>query len=155
MIKFTIPGDPKPLKRARFFRKGSFVGTYDPNENVSFKARVAQFALQAGVRSTNDPMCINVTFYLRRPKAMMAKKWPDCSIPCDRRPDLDNLVKMICDGLNGIAYRDDGQIHWLQASKWYHEKNGVQRTEVKLHIEVSANENNRGNEESKRATYKG
>lgn len=34
------------------------------------------------------------------------------------RPDLDNLVKLVTDALNGIAYVDDEQIKTLQAVQY-------------------------------------
>jgi Holliday junction resolvase RusA-like endonuclease len=33
------------------------------------------------------------------------------------RPDLDNIIKSIKDGLNGIAYLDDSQIVKIEATK--------------------------------------
>jgi len=29
------------------------------------------------------------------------------------RGDLDNYVKVVCDGLNGVAYLDDRQVHYI------------------------------------------
>ena len=34
-------------------------------------------------------------------------------------PDLDNIVKSVCDALNGIAYFDDSQICKLSIHKYY------------------------------------
>lgn len=34
-----------------------------------------------------------------------------------QRPDLDNITKSIADGLNGVAYADDGQIAETEAIK--------------------------------------
>ena len=46
---------------------------------------------------------------------------------CDRKgelrpqtkPDIDNVVKVICDALNGLAYDDDRSITQLHAVKLY------------------------------------
>jgi len=35
------------------------------------------------------------------------------------KPDCDNLAKLICDGLNGFAYRDDAQVVSLSVVKAY------------------------------------
>ncbi len=38
------------------------------------------------------------------------------------KPDIDNVIKIILDALNGIAYRDDKQIIRISASKHYASK---------------------------------
>ena len=38
-------------------------------------------------------------------------------MPHIQRPDLDNVVKAICDGLNGLAYVDDSQVSSIEARK--------------------------------------
>lgn len=40
--------------------------------------------------------------------------------PC-KKPDLDNIAKIILDSLNGIAYKDDSQVVELNISKKYTE----------------------------------
>ena len=36
-----------------------------------------------------------------------------------KKPDADNIAKVICDALNGVAYGDDAQICKLCVSKRY------------------------------------
>ena len=36
-----------------------------------------------------------------------------------KRPDVDNLVKAVLDGLNGIAFKDDCQVVEVHATKGY------------------------------------
>lgn len=43
--------------------------------------------------------------------AMTCRFW----MPRNGRPDLDNLVKLVTDALNGLAYRDDEQIDTVTA----------------------------------------
>jgi Holliday junction resolvase RusA-like endonuclease len=35
------------------------------------------------------------------------------------KPDCDNIAKIVCDALNGIAYKDDSQIFDVKISKVY------------------------------------
>lgn len=38
-----------------------------------------------------------------------------------KRPDLDNIVKLVMDGLNGVAFHDDSQVIEIHAfSEWAH-----------------------------------
>lgn len=46
------------------------------------------------------------------------------------KPDIDNIAKIICDGLNSIAYKDDKQIISLQVLKVW--TNDVERVEVEI-----------------------
>lgn len=39
-----------------------------------------------------------------------------------KKPDMDNVVKMVADALNQVAYKDDTQIVDCQVRKFYSEK---------------------------------
>ena len=38
-----------------------------------------------------------------------------------KKPDYDNIAKIITDALNGIAYKDDSQVVWANIRKLYAE----------------------------------
>ena len=42
-----------------------------------------------------------------------------------KKPDLDNIAKIICDALNGFAYADDSRIVSMMINKEYGENPGV------------------------------
>lgn len=42
-----------------------------------------------------------------------------------KKPDIDNIAKVILDALNGIAYRDDTQVVRLTVTKAYNDEPGV------------------------------
>jgi len=44
------------------------------------------------------------------------------------KPDLDNVLKVVADSLNGIAYRDDAQIAWAMVTKLYSDRPRVEVT---------------------------
>jgi len=46
-----------------------------------------------------------------------------------KKPDCDNIVKIICEALNGITYKDDQQITVAQIRKKYAD---VPRVDVRL-----------------------
>ena len=133
-MRFIIPGNPQAQGRPRFARIGKFVRTYDPAESVSFKNKVALFARDSGAQlfETDRPLTLKVKFFLKRPKNKMRRKDSINAIGCAKKPDLDNLVKAILDGLNGIIYRDDGQVQKCEAEKYYHEIGGAPRTEIEI-----------------------
>lgn len=46
------------------------------------------------------------------------------------KPDTDNILKVVLDALNGIAYYDDKQVISVNCEKWYAEK-GYLEIEIK------------------------
>ena len=58
-------------------------------------------------------------FIMPRPKSRAKDEHHVC------RPDVDNLLKSVLDGLNGIVYNDDSQIVRIEADKAYEGVVGV------------------------------
>jgi Holliday junction resolvase RusA-like endonuclease len=111
---------------------GKFVKTYDPKEAVSYKATIIQLARAAGVRQMIGPVGLAIDAYLPRPKRLCRKIDPSGVIPAECKPDFDNILKIVADSLNGLAYADDSQVWYGIIRKWYHAKDGVPRVEVSL-----------------------
>ncbi len=138
-INFTILGNPKALKRHRTFRRGNFVGQYDPSkkEKDDFLVVAHQYAPE---KPLDYPLRLDIRFYFERPKShYRTGKYanelkPNISRWHTTSPDLDNLIKFICDSLNGVFWKDDRCICRLLADKEYDER---PRTEITI-----AGENN-------------
>lgn len=45
-----------------------------------------------------------------------------------KKPDMDNIVKVVADALNGVAYNDDTQIVLVSAKKAYSAIEGLDVT---------------------------
>ena len=63
------------------------------------------------------------------PKSYSKKRREWCLTGCEKptvKPDVDNLCKVICDALNGLAYLDDKQIVKLTITKEYGLEAGVE-----------------------------
>lgn len=43
----------------------------------------------------------------------------DGSVRPTKKPDVDNIVKIVLDALNGLAWHDDAQVTFLAVSKEY------------------------------------
>ena len=138
MIQFSIPGNPKALKRHRVARNGRM---YDPSHNDK-KGRWLQIAKYKPKTPLKGDISLNLTFHMPRPKhhyrtgkrshVLKAKAPVFHSV----RPDIDNLIKMIADIIQGKDRMiiDDSQICGLSAIKVYSEdldwNNDHPRTEV-------------------------
>ncbi len=135
-INFTIPGPPVGKARPKVVRlKNGFSHTYTPDKTVSYEELTRQRYLSAtnNFRFEDDAqLCIQVTAYFPVPAskskkvkaAMLARQ-----IKPAKKPDCDNIMKIICDALNGFAYKDDAQIVLAQIGKEYAEDG---RTAVKI-----------------------
>lgn len=110
-----IPGKPYPLKRPR---RASFGGMFDPKENVEAKKLVAQIARLAIRSPIEGPVSLAAVFEFERPKSHYGKTLK-ASAPVyhTQRPDVDNLIKTVLDGLNGIAWLDDAQVVSVSGEK--------------------------------------
>ena len=132
MISFTIPGEPKALKRHRHTRKGV---TYDPSkrDKKELWLQIARFKPKTPFKGE---IYLRVAFYFKRPNHhFKIKKGKPSNIIKDKyahikykssRPDIDNLIKMIADVIQPQMIHEDDQICMLQAEKLY----GKPRTEV-------------------------
>jgi len=121
MIEFSVYGIPVAKGRPKFARMGNFVKAYTP-----LKTREAEesFVSQAIKFKPTEPIKgaikLDLTFISIKPKS--AKK----RIYWEVRPDLDNLVKLVKDALNGIFWVDDSQIILLSAEKRYGTDNSTE-----------------------------
>ena len=65
---------------------------------------------------------VDCVFYAPVPKSWTKAKRQQAlegKLAYTSRPDIDNLVKLVLDALNGTAYEDDAQITGLSAQKVY------------------------------------
>lgn len=142
MVTFVIKGLPKVKQRPRFASRSGKVITYTPKTTASFENLVKLKAENKFKRPLDGAIGLAIRFYLPRPQRMIWKTRPMPEVCCDKRPDIDNLAKAIIDGLNGIAFKDDGQIADLHITKKYHAGDGEPKTvimvnHVKEHVAQS------------------
>lgn len=112
---FTIPGQPFAKQRARSTRQGRM---YTPQETVSYERQVGVIAAQHFPKPLEGPVKLTIRATFGTPQSWSPKKTAaKLHRPHIQRPDLDNIVKAISDGLNRIAFADDGQVCAVNASK--------------------------------------
>lgn len=121
MTTFTVPG-VKGKGRPRFARRGAHVATYTPDSTVAYEQAVQLAYKAAGGRLHDGAVAVRITAHQALPqratKAQRAAAERGEIYPI-RKPDLDNIVKIVLDALNGAAYRDDTQVLQLDARKIY------------------------------------
>ena len=120
-ILFRLYGEPVAKGRPRFTRQGR---AYTPAKTKTYEEEVALFAKAAmkDLEPLKTPVAVSVHATFPIPQGYSKKRRQACLDGSERhlkRPDLDNIVKAITDGMNGVVYDDDSQIVRLQAKKVY------------------------------------
>jgi len=117
MLSFIIPGKPVGKGRPRFWN-GRVV---TPKATRDFEELVAWTAREAGAKPLETPCEVVVEFVMTPPTSWSKKKRLEAlgGQHFPPRPDIDNGLKIILDGLNSVAFRDDKQIWKVYAQKYY------------------------------------
>lgn len=123
-ICFIVKGPIVGKQRPRFRRmkiKGKdgkpdkeIISTYTPKKTKSYEELVAEAYIEAYGRKMsfgNEPLELEVSFYFKMPKSWSKKKQSEMYLtPCEKKPDLDNCLKSIQDGLQGVAFPEDSRV---------------------------------------------
>ena len=119
-VKFSIPGPAQAKQRPRINRQTGRV--YTPNATHKYEKLVKECY---GDRHFFDSQYISVkiTFKFSVPKSYSKAEYYEALIGEIRpkKADIDNYIKSVLDGLNGVAFTDDRYICHLEAEKIYTE----------------------------------
>lgn len=125
-VELTIPGPPMGKQRPRVCK----YGTYTPEKTVNYETLVRElFIIKNYGRQLEGPLVIEVRAYFNIPKS--TKKIDvfgmlNGLIRPTKKPDIDNILKIIGDSLNGLAYHDDSQIVAAVVQKCYSDEPRVE-----------------------------
>lgn len=122
MIIITVPGNPVGKQRPRMTKKGI---AYTPKETVSYENWVKTCFLNQEGKMLEGELKAEIICYYSISKSTSKKKAAEMRegiIKPTKKPDLDNIAKIILDSLNGMAYKDDSQVVELSIKKLYGEQ---------------------------------
>ena len=124
MTAFTIYGKPQGKARPRFANGHA----YTPKQTADYERQIKNaFIAAGGEKIENDGVIIEIDVYYKKTAADKKKLSPT------KKPDIDNICKIVLDGLNGVAYADDKQVISLTANKYFALKG--ERTEIRIYKE--------------------
>lgn len=123
-ICFSVPGKPQGKGRPRFTRSGP---TYTPDRTAEYEERVKLAYKQAGAGKLSGFVSADICAVFAVPKSYTkARRAAALSVSfAPKKPDCDNIAKIILDALNGLAYDDDAQVVKLRVEKRYGETERV------------------------------
>lgn len=119
MFKFVIQGEPVAKGRPKLGR----YGTYTPKKTKEYEEHIKQEWRKNGYKEPlTGAVMVDITFYrsIQKSSSKAAKTAKlTGKVKPTVKPDLDNYIKAVLDGLNGLAWVDDSQIVNISATKEY------------------------------------
>mgnify|MGYP000914689305 CR=1 FL=1 len=113
MQYLVIPGKPVPKARHQVRLYWDKVITYTPPKTRAFERAVRLYAVDARLKKQKGELATLLVFHTSGPG------------------DVDNFIKSVHDGLNGLAWEDDRQVQAVLAVKSPCQR-GNERTEIMI-----------------------
>ena len=117
-ISFTIEGEPTGKCRPRH---GKYK-TYTPHKTKAVENNIAYFYKVNVGHYFDGYVKLKLDLYYSIAKSDSKKKKLmklNNELRPNKKPDIDNVVKLVADALNEVAYKDDTQIIELECRKFY------------------------------------
>lgn len=121
-VVFVVPGAPRGKGRARFSGK---TGThYTPVSTRAYEQTIGRMAAVAmrGKEPFTGPLHLEMRAHFQIPQYWPAAKRGAAlrgELRPTSKPDLDNILKSLSDGMQNIVYSDDAAIVSVSCSKVY------------------------------------
>lgn len=147
-VSFIVPGEAVGKGRPRVRMLGAKPGKkpvpmlYTPAETKAYEDLIARYAAASmqGRELITGPVLVELKIAVGIAQSWSKKKTAAAlagQVMPTKKPDADNVLKAICDGINGIVFRDDVQVVNVSMSKRFAEKPGVLVRVVPLEGEPS------------------
>ena len=126
-VKFTVIGKPQPKQRPKRGHNGTM---YTPAATRAYESRVKRSCsahmAEKGIKSMGkSALYAQIEVVIEPPESWSNAKRQDAvcgTIRPKAKPDLDNYIKAILDGCEGVAYDNDSQVVIMTANKRYGEE---------------------------------
>lgn len=125
-IKLKVLGEPKGKQRPRLCKIRGRSIVYTPKQTTEYeqKIRAGYKRLMSEKFPKGIPLEINITALFSIPKKFNKEQKQQAlngEILPTKKPDSDNIIKIILDALNDTAYFDDSQVCGINFFKKYGE----------------------------------
>ena len=131
MIAIHVPGKPIAKGRPRAAIRGGHVRMFTPERTVAYEALIALAGqdVMGPLEPLEGAVTLAIVATFAIPKSWSKAKKADAvagKVWHTSRPDGDNILKAVGDGLNGVVWRDDSQIAHCSISKRYGARPGLE-----------------------------
>lgn len=125
-VAFTVPGEPQGKGRARVGRIGGQARMFTPAKTAAYEGLIALAARQAmgPLPLMLGPVHVEVEAVCSVPRSWSKRKQAQAlagEVRPTGKPDADNVLKAVCDGMNGVVFKDDSQAVSVALAKRYGE----------------------------------
>ena len=130
--QFEVPGEIVGKERPRV---NMYTGrVYTPGKTKDYEFLIQQYFKIKYPRyeMLEGRLSINIIAYLKIPKSTSKAKVEEMlenKISPTKKPDIDNIIKIVLDALNKMAFRDDSQVTKIEVEKIY---GPVEKIKVKI-----------------------
>ena len=123
-VSFTVPGEPIGKGRPRATTRAGHAAIYTPKKTANYESLIAHAAHQAmaGAAPVEFACQVQLSITVGVPASWSKKKQAAAlagQVLPTKKPDTDNVVKAVFDGMNGVVWRDDVQAVDLFVRKRY------------------------------------
>lgn len=119
---FLVEGRAEGKDRPRFARGHAFT----TQKTRAFEAKVKRAAAEAmerhGLEPTEQSVRVEITCFFLPPKSATKKFLSEIDqgfVMYDKKPDADNIIKAVCDAMNGVVFDDDKRVASVHCTKQY------------------------------------
>lgn len=122
IYEFEMIGDPVGKARPRMnTRTGR---AYTPTNTKLYEYSLRQWFIREypNFKPIESRVKVTIIAYFSVPKSTSKKKEAEMSnqnISPTKKPDIDNIIKIVLDAMNKFAFRDDTQVTELEIKKKY------------------------------------
>ena len=129
-VSFFVPTEPVGKGRPRVSTIGGHARLFTPKKTANYETLISLAAQQAmqGRELIAGPVLMELAIRVSVAASWSKKKTAEAlsgEIKPTKKPDIDNILKAICDGINGIVFKDDVQVTNVSMNKRFGETPGV------------------------------
>ena len=124
VVEGTIRGEQRPQFKKKTGK------AFTPNQTINYENWIKQCYIEQSNKLLQGPIRARIEIYYSVPKSYSKRKIEAIKYGTDypmKKPDCDNVVKIVLDSLNKIAYDDDKQVVELTVLKrWTFDKERIE-----------------------------
>lgn len=122
MYEFEMPGDIVGKARPRMHTKTG--KAYTPTNTKNYEYFLRHFFIREypNFKTIESRVKVTIIAYFDVPKSTSKRKAEEMlqgNISPTKKPDADNIIKIVLDAMNKFAFKDDTQVTKLEIEKKY------------------------------------